>query len=510
MRFFAKLVICCTCFLGISAVLLCQSVPISSVPGLSASLFPASACTGKAAIGCAIPNLYGPRGLALPNPSYSDHFMNSVIQNFSALNTELATQLTLLPLASPASGFTYSVDANTGVVVRTASSFGPVVTERGETIGRHKLFIGGTVQRFRFSTIDGQSLRNLPSVFTQTPGSAPAGAKQVEEQFISTRNSVDLKLNQFTVYGTFGLTNRLDVSVAIPFLQVGLNVNSTATINRIQNTDPIVTPGGVGQPDVISCCSNGGPGPYGPVYANFFDPANKAGSLVRQFSNNQYSPNPLTNAAKAGDLYGDPSKNNAAGIGDVTFRVKDNVYKSDRMSLSVLTDVRVPSGDETNFLGSGAWGVKPFAALSVRTGFLTPHVNLGYQWNGSSLLGGNIWTGTKAGLPGFVFFSAGTDFALTSRLTLGADYMGQELINAPRVELSSYTSQGPLTATGQVGTFPTIVNGDKQTYNQSNASIGLKYNVFNKFLVSGNLLVALNDGGLRERVTPLLGLSYTF
>jgi hypothetical protein len=510
MHSFVKLALRCACFPGLSAVLFCQAIPISSVPGLSGSLFPTSACSGKTAIGCAIPNLYGPRGLALPNPGYSDHFMNSVIENFSALNTELATQLTLLPLASPASGFTYSVDTNTGLVVRTAESFGPVMTERGETIGRHKLFIGGTFQRFRFSTIDGHSLRNLPSVFTQTPGSVPAGAKPLEEQFISTRNSVDLKLNQFTVYGTFGLTNRLDVSVAIPFLQVGLNVNSVATINRIQNTEPIVTPGAVGQPDVISCCSSGGPGPFGPVYANYFDTNNKAGSLVRQFSNNQYAPDILTNAAKTGDLYWNPSKNNAAGLGDVTFRIKDNVYKSERMSLSVVTDVRVPSGDETNFLGSGAWGVKPFAALSIRTGSLTPHVNLGYQWNGSSLLGGNIWTGTKAGLPGFLFFSVGTDFGLTRRLTLGADYMGQELINAPRVEMSNYTSQGPLVSTGQVGVFPTVVNGNKQTYNQSNASFGLKYNAFNRFLISGNLLIALNNGGLRERVTPLIGLSYTF
>ncbi len=435
--------------------------------------------------------------------------MNSVISNFSALNTELATQLTLLPLASPASGFVYSLDTNTGLLVRSAETFGPVITERGETIGRHKLFVGFTVQRFRFGTVDGHSLHNLPSVFTQSPGSLPAGAQQVSEQFISTNNSVDLRLNQYTVYGTFGLTNRLDVSVAVPFMQIGLNVNSVATINRIQDTDPIITPGAAGQPDVISCCSNGGPGPYGPVYANYFNPNNKATSLVREFSNNQYASDILTNPAKTGNLYWDPSKNTAAGIGDVTFRIKDNVYKTDQMSLSVLTDVRVPSGDETNFLGSGAWGVKPFVALSVRTGMLTPHVNAGYQWNGSSLLGGNIWTGTKAELPGFAFLSAGSDFGLTRRLTVAADYIGEELINAPRVDLTNYTSQGPLTSTGQVGTFPTLVTGNKQTYNQSNAAFGLKYNFFDHLLISANALVALNNGGLRERVTPMIGISYT-
>jgi hypothetical protein len=487
-----------------------QSVPISSVPGLSDALFPLSACSGKTGLGCAIPNLYGAHGLALPNPNFTAHFMSSDISNFSALNTAIATQLTLLPLASPASGFTYQYDPGLGIYARSSESLGPVLTERGETIGRHKIYFGGNFQRFRFNKLDGVPLHNFPSVFTQSASTVPAGAQAEGAQFVSSQNSVDLKLNQFTLFGTFGLTSRIDLSVAIPFLQVGFNVNSVATINRIANTEPIVTPGGVGQPDAISCCSSGGPGPYGPVYANYFDPANKAGSLTRTFSNNQYASDILTNGAKTGNLYWDPSKNNAAGIGDVTFRIKGSVYKSDRMAISLLSDVRLPTGDETNFLGSGAWGIKPFAAASIRMGWLTPHVNLGYQWNGSSLLGGNIWTGSKAELPGFAFYSVGTDLGLSRRLTFAVDYMGQELINAPRLTTATYTSLGPLATTGQTGVFPTIASSVNATYNQSNAALGLKYNFFDRLLVSCNLLVALNDGGLRERVTPLIGLSYAF
>jgi hypothetical protein len=208
--------------------------------------------------------------LTLPDAIYPAHFMSSVISNFAALNTEIGTQMTLLPLASQASGFVYEFDRNTGLFVRSAESFGPVLTERGETIGRHKFYFGGTFQRFRFSKMDGINLHDFQSVFTQTPGSAGPGLRPVESQFISTQDSVDLKVNQFTIFGTVGLTNRIDVSVAIPLLQVGDNVNSIATINRIQNTELIVTPGAAGP--VVSCCSAGGPGPYGPVYANFFRP----------------------------------------------------------------------------------------------------------------------------------------------------------------------------------------------------------------------------------------------
>ncbi len=485
-----------------------QSVPISSVPGLANAAFPLVSCSGKTGLACAIPNLYGPHGLTLPNATYPAHFMSSVISNFAALNTEIGTQMTLLPIASPASGFTYEFDRNTGLFTRSAQSFGPVLTERGETIGRHKFYFGGTFQRFRFSKIDGVDLHNFQSVFTQAPGSAPAGARAVESQFISTQNSVDLKLNQFTAFGTYGLTNRIDISVAIPLLEVGYNVNSIATINRIVNTEPIVTASPSGP--VVTCCSAGGPGPNGPVYANYFDPNNKQGSVVREFSNNQYAPDILTNPAKTGDLYWDPSKNSASGLGDVTVRVKGRVYRSDRMTISLLTDLRFPTGDQTNFLGTGAWGVKPFAAASFRTGWLTPHVNLGYQWNGASLLGGNIWNGTVGSLPSYAFFSAGTDLGVTKGLTLAVDYLGQELINAPQVTTSTYTSSGPLVSTGQIGTFPTVVSNSTQTYNQSNVAFGAKYALFDRLLVSGNVMIAVNDGGLRQRVTPLIGVSYIF
>jgi hypothetical protein len=475
---------------------------------LASVAFPLVSCSGKTSLGCAIPNLYGPHGLTLPDAIYPAHFMSSVISNFAALNTEIGTQMTLLPLASQASGFVYEFDKNTGLFIRSAESFGPVLTERGETIGRHKFFFGATAQRFRFSKMDGIDLHNFQSVFTQTPGSAPAALRPVESQFISTQDSVDLKVNQFTLFGTVGLTNRIDISVAIPLLQVGDNVNSIATINRIENTELVVTPGASGP--VVSCCSAGGPGPYGPVYANFFDPNNKQGSVVREFSNNQYSSDILTNPTKTGNLYWDPSKNNASGLGDVTVRVKGRIYRSDRLTISLLTDLRFPTGDETNFLGSGAWGVKPFAAASFRTGWLTPHVNLGYQWNGASLLGGNIWNGTTGNLPGYAFFSVGTDLGVTKGLTLAIDYLGQELINAPRVETSTYTSSGPLVSTGQVGTFPTLVSGSTQTYNQSNVAVGAKYALFGRLLLSGNILVAVNNGGLRQRITPLIGISYVF
>jgi hypothetical protein len=468
-----------------------QSTPviINNVPGLTSVLPAQTRCTGQAGLACTLPNLYGPFGLVLPNPTHTAHFNSTFQSNFSALNEAIATQLTLLPLASPASGFTYRFDPATGTFEQLRETFGPVLTERAETIGRHKFYFGATFQRFRFDKLDGVPLHDLPAVFRhQERTGNPSGtlSPAYETQFVSTMNSLDLKVNQFTIFGTFGLTSHIDVSVAVPLSQIGFNVTSNATIVRTVNTDP-----GAG------------------VFAHYFDPNDRAGSLTHTFSNNQFSPDIYTNSAKIGNLYWDPSRHSAAGVGDVVVRAKGNVYRNERMSLALLTDVRFPTGDERNFLGSGAWGVKPSAAISIHTGRLTPHVNLGYQWNGASLLAGDILIGRKAKLPGFGFLSAGTDFGIARRLTLAADYIGQELINAPGIKSTTYTSTRAIVSTGDIASFDTIENV-KKTYNQSNAAFGFKYNVFGRLLLSGNLLVALNDGGLRSRLAPLVGLSYSF
>jgi hypothetical protein len=483
-------------------------VEISSVRGLWPVLQQAGTnrCTGQAGLACVLPNLYGPYGLFLPNPTHAAHFNSTFQSNFTALNTAIATQLTLLPLASPASGFVYKYDSATGVYTRSAQSFGPVLTERAETIGRHRFYFGANFQRFRFDKIDGVPLHNLPAVFTHEkntfmamPG-MPGIAEPYETQFIWTMNSIDLKVNQFTIFGTYGLTDHIDVSVAVPLLQIGFNATSNATIERTFDTEPALVNGTT----FVPCCSTG------PPYAHYFDPTQQATSIMRTFSNNQFSGDIYTNAAKTGNLYWDPSRSNAAGPGDVTFRFKASVYRSDRLSVAALTDLRLPTGDERNFLGSGAWGVKPFAAVSVRTRWLTPHINVGYQWNGESLLAGNILNGTKATLPGYVLLAGGTDLGVWSRLTVAVDYIGQELINAPRVRSEIYTPSLPVVTPGAPSVFPTIATGIKDTYNQSNVAAGFKLNVFDRLLLTGNALIAANDGGLRERVTPLVGLSYTF
>src|SRR3979409_1747688 len=104
-----------------------------------------------------IPHLYGPTGLVvdsearLPNgQTHSAHFNSAFQAEFTQFNVALASQLTGLPIPSPASGFTYTLDPTLGLFNRSTKSFGPLLSERAETIGKKKVSVGVHFQRFTF------------------------------------------------------------------------------------------------------------------------------------------------------------------------------------------------------------------------------------------------------------------------------------------------------------------------------------------------------------------------
>jgi hypothetical protein len=440
-------------------------------------------CNGRGSEpGCVLPNLFGNTGLTLfrdPVTPHFAHFLGSAQETLNqTLSTAIATQLAILPIISPASGFTYKYDSASGAFVRTTTSFGPIYTERAETIGRGKFYFGISYQRFRFSTLDGLDLHKIPAVFGHI--GVPSPTEPYKADVISTVTNVNLNMDQTMLYGTVGLTDRIDFSVAIPIVSVRMGASSDASIIRVSG------------PTFVSAAGVVTPNPH-----HFTADLN---SLANSYS---------------------PARGSASGIGDVTFRIKGDILQRESVRVALALDVRAPTGDARQFLGSGATGIKPFIAVSAGKRF-SPHVNLGYQWNGDSILAGNI-TGTtvsedattvtngpatKDGLPGMFFYSFGADMGVTNRLTIAADYLGQTLFDAPRVLGSTFTTQA---IAGGTGAIPlATITGAKQTVTLNNGAVGLKYNLFDRLLITADLLFRLDNNGLRQNVTPLIALSYAF
>lgn len=422
----------------------------------------ASAQERPATLSTLFEDIFGPRGLVLNSDdvqldgtNHAAHFNSAFQSEFRLMNVALTSQLATVPLPSPASGFTYHFDAATGTFVRSTRSFGPILTDRGETIGKGRIAFGYTYQFFSFDRLDGISLSSVPAVFTHDDPQLGGGRADV----VATANTMEATVSQLTGALTYGVTDRLDVSLAVPIVRTRLALLSNATIHRV-GTGSALGVHYFRDPDAI--------GGYG--------------------STRQYF-----------------AEGTAAGVGDLVARAKTTLMREGSRAFAAGLDVRVPTGDEDNLLGSGALGVRPFAAFSASIGRFAPHANLGYQWNGSSDLAGSTRADQDADLPDQFLFAAGADVLLADRLSVVFDVFGQRVVSSPRLRSRTSTRSG---AAGTV-TLPDILFV-AESYWRSSGGLGLKANLAPRLLVTFNLTFAIADGGLTDRLAPLLGMELGF
>lgn len=157
-----------------------------------------------------------------------------------------------------------------------------------------------------------------------------------------------------------------------------------------------------------------------------------------------------------------------------------------------------------------AWhGLKPvidrvFPFAEAVGAFRYKYLNLGYQWNGESLLAGNVTTGETQDLAGEVVYAAGADVAVGRRLTLCADLVGRHVIDSSRVATTTFVGLDAASTTSPDIRF------EQASFNQSSLALGFKVNPTGRLLVVFNVLLKLDDNGLRDKATPLLALDYTF
>jgi hypothetical protein len=195
----------------------------------------------------------------------------------------------------------------------------------------------------------------------------------------------------------------------------------------------------------------------------------------------------------------------ATGVGDVLVRLKANALKGDVHSLAFGVDARLPSGDEENLLGSGAYGARPFVAISAQYGAIAPHANLGYQWNGESVLAGNVRTGEQADLPDRFTYAIGTDVSVNQRLSIVFDILGARVFDSPRLSTFQSVIDGPF---GSVSLGD--LRFDNASYWSTSGAFGVKANVAPQLLLNLNLRFALDNSGLTDRLAPLVGLEWAF
>jgi hypothetical protein len=128
----------------------------------------------------------------------------------------LAIESATIPVSSSSAGFTYRLDSALGTVVRSSDSFGPFFTERSLTSGRNQAFLGLGYRSTTFDNIDGRDLRDGSLVSTASMLRGEATPFDVE--------TVTLRIHSdaMTLTANYGVTDRLDIGGAIPFVRVRL------------------------------------------------------------------------------------------------------------------------------------------------------------------------------------------------------------------------------------------------------------------------------------------------
>lgn len=247
------------------------------------------------------------------------------IQN---LNSELNSEKGAFPVSSTGGGFTFQYDSELEVFTRTTDSLGPIFAERATTLGEKKINFGFSYTYIDYSKLQGKDLHSLKSIVL-------LDQKQKDKNLLQLDFDVDVKSNLFSFYGTYGITDRWDISVLVPVLQVQFDVDSTARIlNRTREK-----------------------GQGGKILGYSFD---------------------------SGETIGDSVSGASTGIGDIFLRSKYNLFTSEWIDFTPALDVKLQTGNEDELLGTGRTSIKPFLIFSKSITRFTPHFNLGYEFNSGS------------------------------------------------------------------------------------------------------------------------------
>ncbi|MBZ0112161.1 MAG: transporter [Thermoanaerobaculia bacterium] len=408
-----------------------------------------------------IPNLFD-RTVVLAETGHQAHFVDSselLVAAGIQLNSSVVGQLGTFPVSSASGGFTFEFDPELNLFARSTDSFGPIFSERADTLGKGKMSFGINVSRFEYDVVDGLDLRNGDLEFTLTHLDTNHDGSTVETFFegdlVFINALLDVSSQATVFFVSYGVTERLDLAVAIPIVQVDMTAQLQTTILR-QATE------------------------------GFSDPP------FHIFSNGTDS-----------ELYEDSGS--SSGIGDVLLRSKYRFFDRERGGLAFQLDLRLPTGEEAELLGTGATQIKGLLIGSTHFGAFSPHINLGYTVSS----GGNDLVGD---LPNEINMSLGFDAAIHSRVTFAGDVLWRALLDARQIRVEQIDfPYKPFDAPAPLLTQRPTLETVTQDVDLIDVSIGLKINVAKQLLLTTNLLYSVSDDGLRDRgIVPLIGLDYSF
>jgi hypothetical protein len=383
------------------------------------------------------------------------HFTSQSLATLSLLVKQVASSAADFPAISTVPGFTYQYNSQLQVFERSAKSLGSVFVERPETLGRGRVDFGFSYLYIDFDELNGKNLdhlsfRNLGhNDCCNTPNPPPSPNVPAFE-----RDTADVFFKKFTLeshvvslFATYGITERWDVNILLPFVFTHFKVRAQAVLNDESGT-----------------------------HTHSFDNATKATTEVRSSSD-------------------DP-----VGIGDLLLRTKYHLVDNNGFNLAAGLTLRLPTGDEDDFQGIGDTMTTPFLALSQEYGRFHLHGTGGieFNWDDSDR--------TRARYAAGVAFSLIEQLVLNVDV-VGSSYLKKDRLSVqvPQFVNAPGTSEATPTTIPTTRTFSTKIRPDIV-----DLAVGFKANIYGALVGYANVFLPLNDDGIRADVIPSAGLEVSF
>jgi hypothetical protein len=195
------------------------------------------------------------------------------------------------------------------------------------------------------------------------------------------------------------------------------------------------------------------------------------------------------------------------GLGDVAIRGKLRLYAREQGGLAVGVDARLPTADKEALLGAGVTRTAISGIWSDTFGRFAPHASAGFEYWAQpfQIFDPVQQSGVDAGQHAIVY-SGGVEWAASDRLTVNGEFTGRDVKDGGRLAYRD-VAYGP----NPFGiTRFSLASVSPAGLRQLSAGAGVKWNFAGAALLNANILFPLDDTGLRDSMTPVIGLDWGF
>lgn len=231
----------------------------------------------------------------------------------------LLVNLATAPIATSSSGFVYRLAPELGTMNRVSDSFGTFFIERASTSGEGRASFGVSASTSAYDRLDGLHLREGTLVTTANQFRDESAPFDTESLTLKIRTST------LTLFGSVGVTDRLEIGGALPLVQLHLEGSRV---------------------NVYTACRAPG---------------------------DCQAPQQFVQARGSAD---------ASGVADAAVRAKYTLVSVGGGGFAVAGEVRLPTGAASSLLGAGRTAVRALAIGSIE------HAHVGLHGNASIVRGG--------------------------------------------------------------------------------------------------------------------------